>query len=181
MGTPLQDAFARAEAENLTLLEFVRAAVPDDFADPRAIAVAVDAGLRPDIYVPTVVAIRGGYNAGRLVASWDAARITALLDAIERGDWLVRYRTRAYADPSNMRERSDYATLLRRAGYFDDATREFLWLWQQDVAQFQPVRHSFVAGEMATLAARHAPARAAFVALRDAIDPVPLDFKILHD
>jgi hypothetical protein len=63
---------------------------------------------------------------------------------------------------------------MARSGKFDEATDEFLWLWDNMLAHDRAmagVRLSFMVGDMQSLAARHAHANEAFTKLRDRYQP----------
>lgn len=70
----------------------------------------------------------------------------------------------------NMRARNERAKSLLAEKRYDEATEEFLWLWN-NMERIEPsmsgVRVSFMAGEMEQLVAAHPPARPRFAALRD--------------
>jgi hypothetical protein len=60
------------------------------------------------------------------------------------------------------------------AGRLDDATAQFVWLWQNIVAEgpsLVGVRVSFMANQMQSLARRHPPAREQFLDLREELAP----------
>jgi hypothetical protein len=76
---------------------------------------------------------------------------------------------------TDMRARYAEAQALLDAGRFDEATAEFVWLWQH-IGEFEPsavcVRVSIIASALDILAREHPPARERLVALRDELTPV---------
>lgn len=78
-------------------------------------------------------------------------------------------------EPSDMRGRYAEARALLDAERFDEATGEFIWLWQH-IGEYEPsavcVRVSFIASALEVLAREHPPARERLVALRDGLTAV---------
>ena len=71
----------------------------------------------------------------------------------------------------NVHARMDFAKSLISDKKFDQATKEFLWLWEHMLEHdeaFYAVRLSFLAGDMARLSEQYEPAKVAFTKLRDA-------------
>jgi hypothetical protein len=75
-------------------------------------------------------------------------------------------------EPVDVKLRYARARKLLHDGAFDEATTEFVWLWQHmlehDMAMVG-VRLSFMASLLTTLTAKHPPARERFTALRDSL------------
>lgn len=70
----------------------------------------------------------------------------------------------------NVHARIDFAKSLIRDKKFDQATEEFLWLWEHMLEHdeaFSGVRVSFMASDMARLSEQYEPAKVAFTKLRD--------------
>ena len=96
---------------------------------------------------------------------------------------MVVYKRRVEGDPADMRARMDLAKELRRAGRYEEATAEHVWLWEH-MLEHEPalygVRMSFFAGDLQRLVNDHAPARAAIEQLRDRAAPAasgPIEMK----
>ena len=71
----------------------------------------------------------------------------------------------------NVHARMNFAKSLVSDKKFDQATQEFLWLWEHMLEHdeaFYAVRLSFLAGDMARLSEQYEPAKVAFTKLRDA-------------
>ena len=71
----------------------------------------------------------------------------------------------------NVLARMEFAGSLVSDKKFDQATQEFLWLWEHMLEHdeaFYAVRLSFLAGDMARLSEQYEPAKVAFTKLRDA-------------
>jgi hypothetical protein len=86
-----------------------------------------------------------------------------------------RTRTDGTFDPLDVKARYAQARELLTAGRLEEATTEFVWLWQnmlQHVPSMKGARVSFMASVLRTLAKRHLPARVHFRALRDELTPV---------
>jgi hypothetical protein len=83
----------------------------------------------------------------------------------------VRARAKAAAEGSReeLELRRALADRLAADGLLNEAADEFLWVWEHSKAfpSYSGVRVSFLSGDMKELAARHPPARARFVHLRD--------------
>ncbi len=148
-----------------------------------AVVLAVDvdqeAALAKELAVdamPTVIAFKEGKEFDRVVGYKPAEVFLAWLDGIARGETSLdavraRARPRDGADGRvDVRARLDLAKGLASAGKPDEATDEYVWLWQNMLKHDQAyygVRLSFMANDMTLLAARHAGARERFAELRD--------------
>src|ERR1039457_1826720 len=91
--------------------------------------------------------------------------------SVLKGSLALKYEP----DPTDMRTRYAEARALLDAGRFDEATAEFIWLWQH-IGEYEPsavcVRVSIIASALDILAREHPPARERLVALRDELTPV---------
>jgi hypothetical protein len=79
------------------------------------------------------------------------------------------------ANPVDVQARYANATKLLAAGQLDEATTEFVWLWENMLGlapHMVGVRGSFMVMVLQQLVARHPPARACFLAFRDALTAV---------
>lgn len=148
-------------------------------AEKDILAVRVDIDDDPELAValnlrsaPMVLAFKDGVEKDRLPGFREAAGLLMWLislggvktpfdDAIHRGTGDLEH---------DMHARSSLANALLQEKRYDEATRHYVWLWD-NIARVEPdmsgVRTSFMAGEIATLVAAHAPAREAFAAIRD--------------
>ena len=129
--------------------------------------------------MPTIVVFKDGKEFDRVVGYQSAEQMLAWLGAIERGETRAaelqrRAGKRAGKDGRvDVDARKDLARELAGSDKEEDlkaATDEYLWLWEnmlEHQESMRGVRVSFMAGEMQELAKKHAPARAAFTALRD--------------
>ncbi|MFN0133689.1 MAG: thioredoxin family protein [Phycisphaerales bacterium] len=126
--------------------------------------------------MPTMVAFKGGEEFDRIVGYRDADQMLAWCEKIAKGerdgDAMEAKAAAARAGGAEMsaRERLDLAGSLVEAEKFDEATTEYVWLWQ-NILKLEPgmygVRLSFMASDIGRLAAQHPPARDAFARLRD--------------
>jgi hypothetical protein len=79
------------------------------------------------------------------------------------------------SNPLNVQARYANATKLLAAGQLDEATTEFVWLWENMLGlapHMVGVRGSFMVKLLQQLVARHPPARERFLAFRDALTAV---------
>lgn len=169
-----------------------------------AVAVAIDVDELPDLAaelsiraMPTVIAFKDGKEFDRVVGMKKPDAFIEWLDGMARGEKSVEAARRpagggpgGQADDKAPGNEQDVQTRLNRAralmnsGNTQEAAAEFEWLWT-NMLKHQPsmhgVRISFMAGDMKRLAASDAPARARFVALRDAAGVAMQEPKITHD
>lgn len=140
------------------------------------LAIQVDVDKQPKVAqkyqisaMPTMVMLKGGN---------EIARKTGYMNAEEGLRWLgdaaagkLEGGPKVDKDSRNMPARLQTARELSMSGKPEEATDEFVWLWE-NIAEVDPsmkgVRSSFMASDMKNLAARHAPAKVAFTKLRDA-------------
>ncbi len=122
--------------------------------------------------MPTMVMLRGGNEISRKVGYMDGARTLKWMEDASTGK--ATAETPGAPEPSGgVQERMQGAREMSQSGKPNEATKEFVWLWQH-MLERQPsmvgVRGSFMANDMRALAARHAPAKEAFTKLRDEVD-----------
>jgi thiol-disulfide isomerase/thioredoxin len=133
--------------------------------------------------LPTVVALRDGAEFDRVVGFKDAGAFLAWARDVRAGkrasDALLA-RSKELSQGTDVRVRYDLAKELVGAGLHDEALAHFLWLWPatRTVPGFKGVRLSFMLSDMAGLAQKHAPAKAAFeeilAALQAKVDAAPV-------
>jgi hypothetical protein len=126
--------------------------------------------------MPTVIAFRGGAEIDRVVGLRRPEQMLAWLDGLERGETASQQiRAHVSANPTDVEARRSLARALLDAGQLDEATTEYVWLWQH-MLEHRPsmygVRHSFFVSDLARLVSRHAPAREVLARLREAVAPV---------
>jgi thioredoxin 1 len=155
----------------------------EEWLGANAIAIQVDVDAETDVAreleigaMPTVVAFRDGKELDRHVGYQDASEILAWLGAVKEGRTsldLLREKAGDRADPAgrvDVRARMDLAEKLAQRRAFEEATEEYLWLWEH-MLEFDPamagVRGSFMASDMGELAKASEHARAAFAAVRN--------------
>jgi thioredoxin 1 len=127
--------------------------------------------------MPTMVAFKGGAEFDRVVGFQNAEQMVAWAGGVKRGVKAAANEELKKSTPrggeSPMQERMGAARRLIDDERFDEATREYLWLWQNMVKK-EPsmvgVRLSFLARDMKRLVAQHVPAKNEFGALRDSTE-----------
>lgn len=153
------------------------------WVERNAIAVKIDTDKNKDIVqqyqvgpIPTIVMVRGDQELGRIVGYKDAEPFAKWLDDAANGrveELKVPPRPQP-GEKADMQARLSLARDLINQRKLDDATDEFVWLWNH-MLEHQPsmhgVRLSFMASDMKRLAEAHAPAKKAFTELRDALTP----------
>jgi thioredoxin 1 len=123
--------------------------------------------------MPTMIAFKDGAEFDRIVGYKDATDFLSWLEGLRAGKKSIEaVRARAVTAPkgteSEIKARYELATELQRKGDLDQATEEYVWLWQHAAGtSYSGVRGSFMAGQIQELAARHSPAKQRFVRFRD--------------
>lgn len=144
--------------------------------------------------MPTIVAYRGGQEVGRLLGFQTAQDLTDWIGtlssgAVPKAKAPSANTPAAKAQPAKVgaakgepattpsasvaQARLQKARTLIQNKKLDEATTEYAWLWQNIPSQdpsMNNLRTSLLAAEMTQLASAHAPARASFAKLRDALD-----------
>lgn len=154
-----------------------------------AIAVKIDTDEHKDLAVqlgvsalPTVIVFRDDSEFDRVVGYRDPEALLSWLDGVRRGEREIDRLRAAAGDRMDaegnvdVRARLNFARELARSPTgFEEATEEFVWLWD-NMLDYAPsmvgVRLSFMVADMGGLASRYEPAREAFTALRDRYDPI---------
>lgn len=144
------------------------------------VALQVDVDRQPDIArefgiraMPTMIAFKGAEPFDRTVGYRDADHLLPWLERVKAGQKeadAIEEKVHRQGDDMSMQDRVNAARALVDAERFDKATQEFLWLWENMLGRdpaMVGVRVSFMASDMQDLANRHAPAREAFIKLRD--------------
>jgi thioredoxin 1 len=146
-----------------------------------AIAIQVDVDEHREVAtalhikaMPTVIAIRDGREFDRIVGMRDPTAMLEWFGAVLRGESAVdRDRQAAAANAADMGARLTLARSLATARRFDEATEEYVWLWQH-VLEYEPamvgVRASYMLHEIGRLVKDHEVARVRFQALRDRLE-----------
>jgi len=146
----------------------------------RAIAIRIDVDADKDAArrlnvkrLPTVVGFRDGVELDRIDAIHGPGLFLEWFDCLVRGETALQGQRRLVREnPDNMEFRIHLASRLREAEAFDEATTEYLWLWKhllERAPEMLSVKHSILLMQLEGLVNRHAPARAAFTAIRDAL------------
>lgn len=123
--------------------------------------------------MPTIVVERGGEELARTVGYQGAVEFKDWLERAKAG--LVSSPEKAFARPAggeavDVRAKFEEARELAKAGKLDEATKAYLWLWDNMLLHdeaFIGVRVGSMARDMRKLAEEHAPAMEAFLTLRD--------------
>ncbi len=149
--------------------------------EANGIAVQVDVDAESDLAkqleiraMPTVIAFKDGEEKDRVVGYRDPKGLLAWMNGLTRGETNLDQVRRSLVDPKNdVRGRLSLARTLLQAGRKDEATEEFIWLWE-NMARIEPamigVRLSYLASDIQSLIESHAPARARVVRIRDELD-----------
>jgi thioredoxin-like negative regulator of GroEL len=117
--------------------------------------------------MPTVIVFRDGDEIDRVVGFQKPEDLLAWLSGLARGVTSLDSKMGEIAvQPDDASLRLDYARMLVAAGRLDEATSEYVWLWQR-AREAAPV----FAIDLWRVAGMHPPARAALAQLRDALAP----------
>jgi thioredoxin 1 len=152
-----------------------------DWFKASAVAAQFDVDKEPQTAVrfkipamPTVIVLKGGEEVARKVGYQSAADMKDWLESVKAG------KVAADAPPVNvdgmsMQERIQNAQELAENGKNAEALTEYLWLWENIVLRepaMSGVRGSFLASDIRNLASQYAPAKDAFVQVRDRAEAV---------
>lgn len=149
-------------------------------------AIAVDVDKEPKVAeanqieaMPTMVLFKDGVEFDRVVGFRSAPQMLTWMKGAAAGEKAVtavknRLKEKAPGkDGLSMQARLAAARELLSAREHAAALEEYLWLWD-NMLEHEPamvgVRGSFMAADMERLAAAHAPAKARFRQLRDALE-----------
>ena len=147
-----------------------------------AVAIQIDVDTKEDVAkalrikaMPTVIAFRAGKEVDRVTGLQKRDQLLAWLDALARGETtLDMKRAEAAQKPDDMHARMALARQLLDAARLDEATNEYVWLWEH-MLERQPsmygVRLSYLARDLTELIAQHPPARGALERLRAQVAP----------
>ncbi len=118
--------------------------------------------------MPTIVVFRDGAEFDRVEGFLSADELMQWLDGVVRG----RRTADILRQAGDVHSRYRLARTLLRRDELDEATEEFVWLWDHmlDEPSMYGVRLSYMVNEMQSLAQRHEPARKAFTKLRDRLN-----------
>jgi len=129
--------------------------------------------------IPTMIAFRDGKDFDRVVGLQSADELIAWLDGVKQGksqtDAIAKKLEDARAGKVQipMQDWLQFASNLVAAGKLDQATEEYVWLWENMTKrepQMANVRGSFMATSMQKLAAQHPPALERFKKLSSTAD-----------
>lgn len=123
--------------------------------------------------VPTMIVFRDGAELDRAVGGRGAPELLSWLDGVLAGKTELD-ALRAAAGEKDLKGRFHLASALVLRGKFEEAQKEFLWLWQRAVEvepEWVGVKYSYLLRELQMLVAQHAPSREAFAKLRDDAAP----------
>lgn len=148
----------------------------------RAIAIQVDVDRQRDTAtelniraMPTVIVFKDGEEFDRIVGYRDAEGLLAWLNGVGEGRRAIdavreSAGSREGDGEVNIEARYELASELVWEKKLDEATEEFVWLWDNMLKHDQAmygVRLSFMVSDMRELAQAHPPALKAFTKLRD--------------
>lgn len=147
-----------------------------------AIAVQIDVDAHKDfahqlriMAMPTIIAFVDGAEVDRVVGAKKPNELLAWLDGVTKGETsLTIQQRRVQQEPADIDARLTLASELTRAGRYDEAITEHVWLWEhmlEHAPSMYGVRKSFFARDLTTLVNAYAPARAAISAMRDRAAP----------
>ena len=143
------------------------------------VVIPVDIDEHPDLAteyhikaVPTMVAFKGGEQVDQIVGGKRSNEVESWIGSLLDGRTESDRINEQMRDKSlmTMNERVSHARDLVRSNMYDQATQEYLWLWDhmlEHERSMYGVRLSFMVGDMQRLAAAYPPAEEAFTALRD--------------
>lgn len=148
-----------------------------------AIAIQIDVDVETDVAreleiraMPTVVVYRGDEQFDRHVGYQDAPHLLRWLEGVREGKTSLDSLRETAGDRNDpggrvdVRARMDIAERLADAGEYEDATEEYVWLWENMLdhdLSYSGVRGSFMASDMEKLAESSDKAKDRFKALRD--------------
>jgi len=146
-----------------------------------AIAIQVDVDKEPELAehlkikaMPTVIVMKNEEIVDRAVGYQTAEELLAWLGDVKEGKAELRPPEDVKAGgKANIEEHLRYAQKLVNSDRLDEATKEYVWLWENMLkhdSSFTGVRLSFMASDMKRLANQHAPAKQRFAELRDATE-----------
>jgi thioredoxin 1 len=155
--------------------------------DEHAVALQIDVDRQPErakaLHIegmPTLIVFKGDDEFDRVVGYQDADQLLGWLDGVLEGRRAIDALRQAAGDRAgpegtvDVQARLRLAEALAESGDAGAAAEEFVWLWDH-MLEHRPsmygVRLSFMAGDMARLAARSEEAKAMFIALRDRYQP----------
>lgn len=158
-----------------------------EWFNERALAVQIDVDeqkqLSMDLKIeamPTIIVFKDGVEFDRVVGYKTSDELLAWLEDVRQGNRAIDAVRAAAGDRSDpnakidIRARYDLAGTLARTDKLDEATGEYVWLWN-NIVKYDPsysaVRLSFMVGEITSLVRRHEPARKAFADLRNQAQP----------
>jgi thiol-disulfide isomerase/thioredoxin len=156
------------------------------WVNDNAIAVQFDVDKDKDLAqqfkieaMPTVIVLKDGKEFDRSVGYKKTDDLLAWLDGVKRGETSLDALRKAAGDRMgkdgkvDVNARYDLARQLAMSGKEDEATDEYVWLWD-NMLKYDPamygVRLSFMAGDMQRLAQQHEPALKRFTKMRDALE-----------
>jgi thioredoxin 1 len=125
--------------------------------------------------MPTVIVFENGSEIDRVVGLQKPKQLLAWLEGLKRGESALDAKRKEVADDQhNIEARLEVARMLVGAGKLDEATEDYVWLWE-NMLEHEPamygVRHSFFVQDLQHLVARHPFAHAAISHLRDKVAP----------
>lgn len=153
-----------------------------DALAPIAIAIQIDVDQKAEDAarlkvkaMPTVVVFKDGVELDRAVGMQGPDIFLEWLAGLARGENAIQsFRREVAAKPDDVELRMRFASRLREGGENEEATTQYLWLWNHMLEKdpnLAGVRHSFLAGALEGLFAEHPPARVSFSEIRDAGAP----------
>jgi thioredoxin 1 len=124
--------------------------------------------------MPTMIAFRNGVEVDRVVGFKDAEELLGWVNDVKAGKTQASKldeKVKAAKEGGGLKGRERYllARELLQGRKFDEATEQYVWMWQnilKDEPAMVGVRSSFMARDMGELAELHKPAHEAFVKLR---------------
>jgi thioredoxin-like negative regulator of GroEL len=122
----VMDRATWADASVVAWVEENAVAVQIDVDEEKEVARAL--GIRS---MPTVIAFRGGVEVDRVVGLKNPGDLLSWLRGVQRGETnLDHVRRAAESNPEDMLARCSLARTLASSRRFEEATEEYVWLWQ---------------------------------------------------
>jgi thioredoxin 1 len=156
-----------------------------EWLNTHAVAIQVDVDEEPDTArelgiraMPTMIVFRNGREVDRTVGYRDPDQMLEWLKGVQEAGGA---QAEAPADDQlqdelglaavgNPEERLQSARRLLEAGQYEQATDEYIWLWNnipEEAPELAGVRTTLLPGEIARLVQEHEPAAERFAALRE--------------
>jgi thiol-disulfide isomerase/thioredoxin len=147
----------------------------------RALAIQIDVDAQKEVArelkihaMPTIVAFIDGKEFDRVTGAKTPKDLLAWLEGVLRGETLLTVLERGRQEGTDPQARFNLAQELARAGRYDEAFAEYVWLWEHMLEHNRAlygVRLSFLAVELEKFAKNFPFARETIIALRERVAP----------